>query len=99
MLGSRSNKLQAPPQVAGHQSALELARIWLVGDDLYVTLRPGVWEDPAAWGLLLVDLAKHAANTYDQSKGRDIRQTLNRIKDGFDAEWKHATDRPTGDLR
>jgi hypothetical protein len=99
MFGNRINELAVPPQAARDRSAVEIARIWLVAGDQHVVLRPDVWEDPAAWGLLLVDLAKHAANTYHQSEGRDIQQTLNRIKGGFDAEWEHATDRPTGELQ
>jgi hypothetical protein len=45
---------------------------------------------------MLVDLAKHVANAYEQVDGRDRDETLARIKAGFDAEWDHATDEPTG---
>lgn len=44
--------------------------------------------------MFLVDLAKHVANSYQQSEGRDFAEVLSRIKAGFDAEWNHATDTP-----
>ena len=99
MFGSHTNELAVPPSAARDRSAVEIGRIWLVGGDQHVVLRSDVWEDPAAWGLLLVDLAKHVANTYQQSDGRAIQETLSRIKAGFDTEWSHATDTPTGELR
>ena len=99
MFGQQSNELAIPPQAARDRSAVEIGRIWLAAGDQHVTLRPNVWEDPAAWGLLLADLAKHVANSYQQSEGRDFHETLTRIKAGFDAEWVHATDQPTGELQ
>jgi hypothetical protein len=52
------------------------------------------WDDPGAWGLLLVDIARHAAQAYARNGvGRD--QALARIKELFDAEWS----RPTTEAR
>ena len=53
-------------------------------------------DDPAAWGILLVDLARHAASSYEQTSGLDRDAALERIKDGIDAEWNSATDTPSG---
>jgi len=47
---------------------------------------------------LLVNLAKHVANAYHQTKGVDPNQTLAGIKAAFDAEWANPTDRPTGEV-
>ena len=35
------------------------------------TFDPGPWQDPANWGMMLVDLAQHIANAYDQTKQMD----------------------------
>jgi hypothetical protein len=51
------------------------------------------WSDPAAWGLLLVDIARHASLAYER-EGRDRAETLARIREGFDAEWSSPTDEP-----
>jgi Domain of unknown function (DUF5076) len=57
-----------------------------------VNLDAGVWKDPAAWGILLADLARHVAHAYEQNAGLDKRTTLERIKDGFGAEFESPTD-------
>jgi hypothetical protein len=62
-------------------------------------LLPETWPDPAAWGILLVDLAKHLVIAYQQTEGRDQADTLQRISDGFDAEWGDSTDEPNGQTR
>jgi hypothetical protein len=47
---------------------------------------------------MLVDLAKHVASAYQQTSGKDFDDVLKRIKEGFDAEWVAATDKPSGSL-
>jgi hypothetical protein len=74
--------------------AVEIARIWATGGRQLVTLRTDLWTDPAAWGLMLTDLARHVAQAYAADKGLDPEQVLRRIKIGFDAEWAHPTDAP-----
>jgi hypothetical protein len=76
----------------------EIARIWGAGGKQYVSLASGLWNDAAAWGIMLVDLANHVAAAYAQSRGDYPGHVLARIKQGFDAEWSNATDEPTGSL-
>jgi hypothetical protein len=59
-------------------------------------MRTATWKDPAAWGIMLVDLAKHIASAYEQSGGLNQAAALSRIKQGFDTEWESPTDRPSG---
>jgi hypothetical protein len=47
---------------------------------------------------MLVDLAKHVANAYEQQEGRSNSDSLQRIRAGFDAEWSKATDHPAGHI-
>ena len=89
-------ELGIPPAAASDRNSAEIARVWIADGRQHVSLNTRAWKDPAAWGLLLVDLAKHVANAYEQLEGCDRQQTLARIKAGFDAEWDHATDEPTG---
>lgn len=78
------------------QSAVEVLRVWAApGSPQQLTLRP-VWKDAAAWGLVLVDIARHAANAYE-AEGADREATLTRIKSAFDAEWTSPTDVPFGE--
>lgn len=92
-------ELQRPEAASGDPNSLEVLRVWIVRGDQHVALRTGVWEDPAAWGLLLVDLAKHVANAYEQGGGPDRAEVLKRIKAGLDAEWASPTDEASGRIQ
>jgi hypothetical protein len=78
--------------------AVELLRVWAAQRKQHVSLASHLWNDPASWGIMLVDLAKHIANSYEQSRGDNHAEVLQRIRAGFDAEWGKATDAPTGRL-
>ena len=96
MFGRRS-ELQIPEAAKKDSDAVEILRVWTVGGSQHVTLKTGVWSDPAAWGLMLVDLAKHAANAY-AADGMDRNAALQRIYEGLRAELESPTDEPTGGI-
>lgn len=89
-------ELPIPPAAKFHASSRELARVWAADGEQHVSLEVGLWADPAAWGMLLVDLAKHVANAYEQTQGRDASEVLARIREAFEAEWQTPTDSPSG---
>lgn len=90
---ARPNDLEPPPIASGNPNAVELLRVWSApGDPAQLTLRT-TWKDPGAWGLLLVDIARHAAQAYER-EGRDGAEALSRIRELFDAEWSSPTDVP-----
>jgi hypothetical protein len=45
-----------------------------------------VWEDPAAWGIVLVDLAKFLSETYSKDHYMDANDAFARIFEGVQAE-------------
>lgn len=79
------HELPIPPIAAGDPKACEIARIWAASGDQDVALAPGLWEDPAAWGIMLADVAHHVANTYEPGAGRDRSEVLARIRQGAQA--------------
>ena len=88
---SRSQALDAPRLAAANPRSVEILRVWAAPDGPQdLTLRTN-WSDPAAWGLLLVDIAQHVSRAY-AANGQDQKKVLARIKAGFDAEWSHSTD-------
>ncbi|MGL4514081.1 MAG: DUF5076 domain-containing protein [Lacipirellulaceae bacterium] len=93
---SKPGELPIPPAVAGDPHPVELARIWAAGGKLHVTLATGLWDEPFNWGIMLVDLARHVAQAYDETSELSYAQALTRLKEGFDAEWDYPTDEPTG---
>jgi hypothetical protein len=62
------------------------------GNPTQVSLRT-TWQDPGAWGVMLVDVARHAANAYER-EGRNRAEVLARIRGLFDAEGAAPTDVP-----
>lgn len=91
-------QLPIPDQAVSDPRAIELVRVWAASGQQHVVLATGIWEDPAHWGIMLVDLVKHLANAYEQTKGLSRSETMSRVKAGFDAEWSSATDEPTGEV-
>ncbi|MFH0344932.1 MAG: DUF5076 domain-containing protein [Chromatiales bacterium] len=93
-----TKELPIPPDAVKDTQAKEIVRIWAGGDLQHISLDSQIWDDPAAWGLLLVDLARHVSAAYQQLEGSDPMETLARIKEGFDAEWNAPTDEHKGGL-
>ena len=94
MLRRLRNELAIPTTLSSNRDATELVRIWSVGEEGQTfVLNPLAWDDPVAWGLLLVDLARHTSRAFAQSHDDwDEAEALARIKQGFDMEWEHPTD-------
>jgi hypothetical protein len=90
--------LQIPPAAEADPNSRELLRVWAASGKQHVTLATGLWDDPAAWGIMLVDLAKHIANAYELTGDRTAAAALSRIKSGFVVEWQNSTDEPFGEL-
>jgi hypothetical protein len=83
---SDKDQLIIPPAVGDDAASFEILRVWIADSAQHITLDTGVWEDPAAWGIMLADLAKHIARAYHQENGLDEASTLERIKAGLSAE-------------
>jgi metallophosphoesterase superfamily enzyme len=50
------------------------------------------FDEPGTWGILLADLARHAARIYALETQVSEDDALQAIKDMFDAEWSRPTD-------
>jgi hypothetical protein len=99
LFGAR-NELSIPEKVRGDRSAAELIRAWVTASgDVHVTIKTDVWRDPAAYGIVLADLARHIANGFHQSQGKDVAEALRRVVEGFSAEIGSPTDTPTGQIQ
>src|SRR5258708_720920 len=94
-----NRELPIPDPVVHDAKAREILRVWGGSGKQHVSIATGLWNDPAAWGIMLVDLANHIENAYEESAGLKRSETLRRLKAGFDAEWQSPTDIPTGGLQ
>jgi len=89
----RQQVLDPPPIAHTDPGAVEVLRVWAApGSPQQLVLRT-TWKDAGAWGLVLVDIAQHAAKAY-ASEGRDPKVILARIRELFDKEWENPTDDP-----
>lgn len=89
----KDRELDPPPIADENPESREFLRIWAPpGAGPQMTLLP-TWKDPAAWGLLLVDIARHAALAYAR-EGQDPDAVLQRIWEYCDAERSAPTDDP-----
>ncbi|HEY8229799.1 MAG TPA: DUF5076 domain-containing protein [Rhodanobacteraceae bacterium] len=79
------------PPLAERVDTFEVLRVWAGEAQPQQCVLQTTWSDPMAWGLLLVDVARHAARAYAGSAFSE-EEALKRIKSGFDAEWGSPTD-------
>jgi Domain of unknown function (DUF5076) len=82
--------LSAPPdalQKGGH----EVLRASIVEGGVSVALRRS-FDDPFTWGVLLVDLARHAARIYALETKLSEEEALEQIRAGLEAELARPTD-------
>lgn len=93
MLGVSEDEL-SPPPIASAAGAREVLRVWTAPGEPHQMALSTTWNDPGAWGLLLVDAARHAARAY-AAEGMSEAQALDRILQLFRAEIESPTDSPT----
>lgn len=89
---SPNNQLLIPEAAKNDASSMEIIRVWIANKDQHFTLRVGLWDDPAAWGLLLADLARNIAKSYEQDMAVNPQAALERIQLAFKTELENPTD-------
>jgi hypothetical protein len=80
-----------PPDVIGRDDAIEVLRAFVVDGGLSIAFARA-FEEPDMWGLLLVDVARHAARAYARESAYAEDEALRRIIDMFEAEIARPTD-------
>jgi hypothetical protein len=96
MAGPREQPL--PPDVIGRDDAIEVLRAFVLDGGLSIAFTRA-FEEPDIWGLLLVDVARHAARAYARESGYTEEEALARIIDMFEAEIARPTDAGNTKLR
>ena len=79
------------PPTALEQGGVEVLRAAVVGGGLHVSLRRA-FDDPQAWGMLIADVARHAARIFATETKLTEEEALERIRAMFDTEMNAPTD-------
>jgi Domain of unknown function (DUF5076) len=89
MAGPREQPL--PPDVIGREDAHEVLRAFVIDGGLSIAFSRA-FEEPDVWGMLLVDVARHAARAYAREANYTEEEALTRIVEMFEAEIARPTD-------
>src|SRR5260370_6000137 len=89
MAGPKEQPL--PPDVIGRDDAKEVLRAFVLDGGLSISFTRA-FEKPGIWGLLLVDVARHAARAYADETSFTEDEALTLIVDMFEAEIALPTD-------
>src|SRR6201746_516172 len=88
MAGPKEQPL--PPDVMGRDDATEILRAFVLDGGLSIAFTRA-FEEPDMWGLLLVDVARHAARAYARESGYTEEEAMARIVEMFEAEINRPT--------
>ena len=80
-----------PPDVMGRDDATEVLRAFVLEGGLSIAFTRA-FDEPDIWGMLLVDVARHAARAYARESEYTEDDALRRIVDMFEAEIARPTD-------
>ena len=78
----------------GRDDATEVLRAFVIDGGLSIAFQRA-FEEPDMWGLLLVDIARHAARAYARESDYSEEDALERIVEMFEAEIARPTDMGT----
>ncbi len=92
-MASSYEALAVPPTALEH-GGVEVLRAAIVEGGLHVSLIRA-FDDPQAWGMLIADVARHAARIFANETKLSEDQALDLIRAMFDAEMDAPTDSGT----
>jgi hypothetical protein len=84
-------------------NSIEMLRVWIAEKSLWCSLRIGMYrergmDEPAAWGTILADAARHIANALADSENLDRSETLQKIQREFANELGSTTSPVSGEF-
>ena len=90
MADAKLEELSVPPD-ALEKGGVEILRASIVEGAVSVAMRRA-FDDPSTWGILLVDLARHASRIYALETKTPEEEVLAAIREGIEAEFDRPTD-------
>lgn len=94
MTAPKFEALNAPPDCI-EKGGVEVLRASVVDGAVSIAMRRS-FDDPFTWGVLLADLARHAARIYALETELTEEEALSLIQDGIESEFHDPTDSGPG---
>lgn len=94
MTAPKFEALNAPPDCI-EKGGVEVLRASVVDGAVSIAMRRS-FDDPFTWGVLLADLARHAARIYALETDMTEEEALSLISDGLSSEMQNPTDHAPG---
>lgn len=93
--------LVVPPAAQRDTDAVQMLTAWIAERGLHCTMNIGMWQaqgidEPAAWGRLLADVARHVANGVRSETGAETVATVQAITEAFLEELGEPTSKAQG---
>ena len=80
-------QLAVPDAAQKDAASFELIRVWVAQQSQQISLRPGVWSEPGAWGVMLADLARNIVQVHvENDEDLDAEAFVAALLEGFDTE-------------
>jgi hypothetical protein len=80
-----------PPDAIGRDDAVEVLRAFVLDGGLSISFTRA-FDEPDMWGMVLVDIARHAARVFEKEGVMSEGEALQRIAAMFEAELGNPTD-------
>jgi len=93
---AKYNGLKVPPGALKQVDSMEILRAWEVDGALHCSIRPDIWEDPGAWGIVLADIARQVAAALEEEGVGKGEEVLAQIVEQFTKEVAAAVPLPHG---
>lgn len=87
MAKKEHKELPIPDSTKRQERALEVLRVWINGDGAMDATANVAFEDPAAWGVLLIDIARHLSKAYAEQTGVDEVEAFETMRQVLHQTW------------
>jgi hypothetical protein len=84
-----NKKCDVPQRITDDHQAIEVLRIWISGNSQVISINSRIWNDPAAWGILIADLVRDLSENFGDTAENSA--AYDRIKEALEAELEHPT--------
>lgn len=98
------NERPIPDAARRDPNSVEILRVWIAEQKLNCSMKIGMYDqmgkdEPAAWGVILADVAKHVANATHARSGDGYDEILSKVSSSFEVEMRKSTSSAKGSFR